>query len=117
MLTKAIGEFKKVNQTQGIDFTKRFESLVQRFNERKEDDVLISSVLDDFSESMVGMIYNVRDDITAGDEQGIDIEERCFYDALKSFAVKYDFDYPEDKLMELSQAVKVIVDDKMQFVD
>jgi len=37
MLTKAIGEFKKVNQTQGIDFTKRFESLVQRFNERKED--------------------------------------------------------------------------------
>ena len=44
MLAKAIGELKKVNQTQGIDFTKRFESLVQRYNERKEDDVLVSSV-------------------------------------------------------------------------
>ncbi|MEL0604125.1 HsdR family type I site-specific deoxyribonuclease [Pseudoalteromonas undina] len=117
MLAKAIGELKKVNQTQGIDFTKRFESLVQRYNERKEDDVLVSSVLDDFSESMVDMIYSVRDEMNAGDELGIDIEEKGFYDALKMLAVKYDFDYPEDKLVELAQAVKVIVDDKVKFVD
>lgn len=117
MLAKAIGELKKVNQTQGIDFTKRFESLVQRYNERKEDDVLVSSVLDDFSESMVDMIYSVRYEMNAGDELGIDIEEKGFYDALKALAVKYDFDYPEDKLIELAQAVKVIVDDKVKFVD
>ncbi|MGR3982043.1 type I restriction endonuclease subunit R [Pseudoalteromonas sp. 1181_04] len=117
MLAKAIGELKKVNQTQGIDFTKRFESLVQRYNERKEDDVLVSSVLDDFSESMVDMIYSVRDEMNAGDELGIDIEEKGFYDALKMLAFKYDFDYPEDKLIELAQAVKVIVDDKVKFVD
>ena len=117
MLAKAIGELKKVNQTQGIDFTKRFESLVQRYNERKEDDVLVSSVLDDFSESMVDMIYSVRDEMSAGDELGIDIEEKGFYDALKALAIKYDFDYPEDKLIELAQAVKVIVDDKVKFVD
>nr|WP_306287580.1 HsdR family type I site-specific deoxyribonuclease [Pseudoalteromonas sp. WY3] len=117
MLAKAIGELKKVNQTQGIDFTKRFESLVQRYNERKEDDVLVSSVLDDFSESMVDMIYSVRDEMNAGDELGIDIEEKGFYDALKMLAIKYDFDYPEDKLIELAQAVKVIVDDKVKFVD
>ncbi|TMO99505.1 type I restriction endonuclease [Pseudoalteromonas sp. S3260] len=117
MLAKAIGELKKVNQTQGIDFTKRFESLVQRYNERKEDDVLVSSVLDDFSESMVDMIYSIRDEMNAGDELGIDIEEKGFYDALKALAVKYDFDYPEDKLIELAQAVKVIVDDKVKFVD
>jgi type I restriction enzyme R subunit len=117
MLAKAIGELKKVNQTQGIDFTKRFESLVQRYNERKEDDVLVSSVLDDFSDTMVDMIYSVRDEMNAGDELGIDIEEKSFYDALKALAIKYDFDYPEDKLIELAQAVKVIVDDKVKFVD
>lgn len=117
MLAKAIGELKKVNQTQGIDFTKRFESLVQRYNERKEDDVLVSSVLDEFSDTMVDMIYSVRDEMNAGDELGIDIEEKGFYDALKMLAIKYDFDYPEDKLIELAQAVKVIVDDKVKFVD
>lgn len=50
--------------------------------------------------------------MNAGDELGIHIEEKAFYDALKSLAVKYDFDHPEDKLIELAQAVKEIVDDK-----
>ena len=117
MLAKAIGELKKVNQTQGIDFTKRFESLVQRYNERKDETIYFSDVLDEFSDSMVDMIYSVRDEMNAGDELGIDIEEKGFYDALKALAVKYDFDYPEDKLIELAQAVKVIVDDKVKFVD
>lgn len=117
MLAKAIGELKKVNQTQGIDFTKRFESLVQRYNERKDESIYFSDVLDEFSDSMVDMIYSVRDEMNAGDELGIDIEEKGFYDALKMLAIKYDFDYPEDKLIELAQAVKVIVDDKVKFVD
>ena len=88
MLAKAIGDLKKVNQVQGIDFTKRFQALVERYNECKEEDVL-----------------------------GIDIEEKAFYDALKSLAVKYDFDYPEEKLIELAKAVKQIVDDKAKFTD
>ena len=88
MLAKAIVELKKVNQVQGIDFTKRFQALVERYNECKEEDVL-----------------------------GIDIEEKAFYDALKSLAVKYDFDYPEEKLIELAKAVKQIVDDKAKFTD
>lgn len=110
--------FKLGNEDGGeIDFTKRFESLVQRYNERKDDDILVSNVLDEFSDTMVNMIYSVRDEMNAGDELGIDIEEKGFYDALKMLAVKYDFDYPEDKLIELAQAVKVIVDDKVKFVD
>jgi len=117
LLAKAIGDLKKVNQTQGIDFTKRFEALVERYNERKEDDVLVSNVLDDFSESMVDMIYGVQKEMNAGDDLGIDIEEKAFYDALKSLAIKYDFSYPEDKLIELAKAVKLIVDDKVKFVD
>ncbi|WP_028869647.1 type I restriction endonuclease subunit R [Psychromonas arctica] len=117
LLAKAIGELKKVNQVQGTDFTKRFEALVERYNERKEDDVLVSEVLEEFSDSMVDLIYGVRDEMNAGDELGIDIEEKAFYDALKTLAVRYDFDYPEDKLIELAKAVKVIVDNKAKFTD
>ncbi|MDN2664152.1 hypothetical protein OW492_12285 [Psychromonas sp. 14N.309.X.WAT.B.A12] len=32
-------------------------------------------------------------------------------------AIRYDFDYPEDKLIELAKAVKVIVDNKAKFTD
>jgi len=117
LLAQAIGELKKVNQTQGIDFTKRFESLVERYNERKDEDILTSDVLDEFAETVTGMICDVKDEMSSGDELGIDIAEKAFYDVLKTLAVKYDFSYPEDKLITLAQAVKEVVDDKAKYTD
>ena len=48
---------------------------------------------------------------------GIDLEEKAFYDILKALAIKYDFTFPEDKLLELSKAVKLVVDDKVKYTD
>ena len=48
---------------------------------------------------------------------GIDFEEKAFYDILKALAIKYDFEYPEDKLVQLSKAVKTVVDDKAKYTD
>ncbi len=59
----------------------------------------------------------VKAEFSAGDELGIDFEEKAFYDILKSLASKYDFTYPEDKLIFLAEKIKVIVDDKVQFPD
>ena len=33
MLAKALGEFKKVNKTKAFDFSERFKSLVEKYNE------------------------------------------------------------------------------------
>ena len=44
LLAKIIGEIKKVNKVKGIDFTKKMESLVARYNEREENDVLRGEV-------------------------------------------------------------------------
>lgn len=115
LLAKAIGELKKVNQMQGIDFSKRLQALVERYNERKEEDVLVSNVLEDFADSMVDLLYGVKGEMNSGDELGIDLEEKAFYDILKSLAVKYDFDYPEDKLLELAKEVKIVVDEQAKF--
>lgn len=43
--------------------------------------------------------------------------QKAFYDTLKSLVIKYDFTYPEDKLLELSKAVRLIVEDKVQCTD
>ena len=48
---------------------------------------------------------------------GIDFEEKAFYDILKSLTVKYDFAYPNDKLITLSKVVKTVVDDKAKYTD
>jgi len=50
-------------------------------------------------------------------ELGVDFEEKAFYDILKQMTVKYDFAYPEDKLLFLARSVKKIVDDKARYTD
>lgn len=117
MLAKAIDEMKKVNLAQGIDFTKRFKALVDKYNERKEEDVLVSEVLEDFSDEIINMFTDLKTEMDSNDDLGISFEEKAFYDILKSLAAKYDFSYPEDKLIELAQAVKEVVDDKAKYTD
>lgn len=34
-----------------------------------------------------------------------------------ALAIKYDFEYPEDKLLSLAKEVKKVVDDKSRFTD
>jgi type I site-specific restriction-modification system R (restriction) subunit len=44
-------------------------------------------------------------------------EEKAFYDILKELCIKYDFTYPEDKLIELAKAVKELVEGQAKFPD
>lgn len=117
LLAKAIEDFKKVNKTQGIDFAKKLKALVEHYNKRKEDDVLVSNVLEDFSDEIVDLIQALKKERESWADLGIDLEEKAFYDILKALALKYDFSYPEDKLLALAAAVKVVVDDKVQYTD
>ncbi|MCK9628321.1 MAG: DUF3387 domain-containing protein, partial [Bacteroidales bacterium] len=69
------------------------------------------------AEALTNLIWDVQKEFKAGDELGIDFEEKAFYDILKELCKKYDFTYPEDKLIDLSKAVKVIVDNQAKFPD
>ena len=117
LLAKAIGEMKKVNKVKGIDFSKKMQSLVEKYNERKEDDVLRSEVYEEMAEHLTNLIWEVQKEFSAGDELGIDFEEKAFYDILKDLCIKYDFKYPEDKLITLAQAVKDLVDSQAKYPD
>ena len=117
LLARAIDDFKKINKVQGMDFSKKFKALVDKYNERDEDSTLVSDVLDDFSEQMVDLIVQLRTEVESYEELGIDIEEKAFYDILKSLAIKYDFTYPEDQLLVLAKAVKGVVDEKAKYPD
>lgn len=117
LLAKAIDEFKKVNKLKGIDFSQKMQSLVERYNERKEADVLRSEVLEEFTDEIIDLYHALKKEKESFAELGIDFEEKAFYDILKSLAHKYDFDYPEEKLLKLSHEVKDVVDDKAKYTD
>ena len=117
LLAKAIEAFKRVNKFKGVDFSKRFKALVDKYNERSEQDILRSEVLEEFSEEIIDLYHSMRKDRNSSAELGIDFEEKAFYDILKSLTIKYDFEYPHAKLLDLAKKVKVIVDDKARYTD
>ena len=117
LLAKAIGEIKKVNKVRGVDFSKKMQTLVEKYNERKEGDVLRSEVYEEMADQLTDLIWEVHKEFSKGDELGINVEEKAFYDILQVLCVKYDFKYPEDKLIELAKAVKGLVDSQAKFPD
>jgi len=117
MLAKAIGEFKKTNKVKSVDFSQQMNSLVEKYNERDEKNVLRSEVINDFSDEIIDLYNKLREEMASFGEMGIDFEEKAFYDILITLAQKYDFTYPEDKLLDLSKEVKKVIDDKAKYTD
>lgn len=117
VLKQAIDRMKQVNKVMGIDFSKRLEAIVQKYNERKEGDVLRSEVLEDFTNEIIELYYALKKENDSFQELGIDIEEKAFYDILKMLTVKYDFSYADEKLIALAKKVKLVVDDKTKYTD
>lgn len=117
LLSKAIDDFKKTNKVKGADFSKMFKALVEKYNERKEQDVLRSEVLEEFTDEIIDLYHALKKEKDSFVDLGIDFEEKAFYDILKELTRRYDFEYPDDKLLTLSQAVKEVVDDKARYTD
>lgn len=117
LLARVIGEIKKVNKVKGIDFSKKMQTLVERYNQRNENDILRSEVYEEMANALTELIWEVHKEFSAGDELGIDFEEKAFYDILKVLCIKYDFKYPEDKMIELAKSVKDLVDGQAKFPD
>ncbi|MPN34662.1 hypothetical protein SDC9_182156 [bioreactor metagenome] len=117
LLAKVIGEIRKVNRVKGIDFSRKMQYIVDRYNDRDANDIMRSEVYEEIAEALTNLIWDVQKEFNAGDELGIDFEAKAFYDILKELCKKYDFTYPDDKLIDLSKAVKIIVDNQAKFPD
>ncbi|MAM70217.1 MAG: type I restriction endonuclease [Gammaproteobacteria bacterium] len=121
LLAKALSDFKKVNRAKAIDFAKMFQALVEKYNERDEDSLLVGSVLEDFTDNIIDgymdLINQLQGEINSYKDMDISLEEKAFYDILLMLMKKYDFTYPEDKLIELAKVVKQVVDDKTRYTD
>ena len=117
LLRTVITDFKKVNKIRGVDFTKRLNALVARYNDRSDNAVMAQEVLEEVAKQMAELLQEVNKEKKSFKELGITYEEKAFYDILKDIAVKFGFEYPEDKLLKLAAAVKKMVDDKSKYTD
>lgn len=117
LLSQAIDEFRKVNKIKSIEFAERMQHVVDAYNNRRRDEAFANEVLDEVADQLAALLEEMKKEKRSNEAMGIDYEEKAFYDILFAVSRKYDFEYPEDKMIELSQRIKVIVEDKVKYID
>lgn len=117
LLSQAIDEYKKVNRIMGIEFSERLKHVVDEYNNRRKEEVLANEVLDDVAEQLAILMEELKKEKNSFKALGIDYAEKAFYDILKAVSKKYKFDYPGNKMIELSKHIKRIVDNKAKYTD
>lgn len=117
LLSQAIDEFKKVNKIMGVEFAERLKRVVDEYNNRRRDEAYANEVLDDVAEKLAQLLEELKQEKDSFKKMGIDYEEKAFYDILKEVSKKFEFEYPDEKMIELSKRIKKIVDDKSRYTD
>ena len=117
LLSQAIDEFKKVNKIMGVEFADRLKKVVDEYNNRRRDEAYANEVLDDVAEQLAQLLSELKTEKNSFKNMGIDYEEKAFYDILKAVSKKFEFESPDDKMIELSKRIKLIVDDKSRYTD
>lgn len=118
LLKETIHDFRKVNKVKGQDFAERLQSIVNRYNERSERDILdYDGIQSDTAEKMLDLIIQLREEMASFEDLGIDYEEKAFYDILDMICRQYGFDFDKAKMLELAKEIKKIVDNTSQYPD
>jgi len=117
LVSKKIIGYKKINISKSYEFSEKFNKLINKYNTRKEQNILVGNVINEFSSEIIKLYEELKRDHNTAGSLGIDLTEKSFYDILKALTVKYDFDYPKEKLIELSKNVKKIIINMTQYPD
>lgn len=117
LLKMVITDFKKVNKIKGVDFTKRLNDLVIKYNDRSDSVIFADEVLTEVANQMAELLKEINKEKRSFNDLGITYEEKAFYDILIAVAKQFGFDYPEDKAKALAGEIKKIVDDKSKYTD
>src|SRR5690606_14104495 len=106
LLKQTISDFKKINKVKGQDFSERLQGIVNRYNERSENDLLdYEGIQSDTAEQMLDLIIKLRTEMASFEDLGIDYEEKAFYDILDVICKQYGFEFDKDKLLELAKEI------------
>ena len=95
----------------------RRKAVVETYNNRRKDEAFANEVLDDVANQLADLIQELKTERNSFKNIGIDYEEKAFYDILFAVSKKYEFEYPNDKMIALSKEIRAVVDDKAKYTD
>lgn len=120
LLRKVINQYGKTNKLKSIEFSERLKRVVEAYNNR-DSQVFVSEVvagfINDLSDELLSILNDLQTDKLSFDKLGISYEEKAFYDILIKVRDEHEFEYLDEKCVELAKAIKDLVEDKAQYAD
>ena len=81
----------------------------------------VTDIVDEKVKSLTDRLVELFKDLKADSQKfkelGISFEEKAFFDALVSVRDTHQFEYPEDRCIELAKKIKLLVDDMTIYAD
>lgn len=131
LLRRAITEYKRVNKVAAQKFEELLQATIDDYNNRDNfvftnktaSDTIneIQKAVDDkvnsLSEKLVDIFAQLNTDKAKFKELGITFEEKAFYDILVKLRDKHQFEYVDERCLELAKKIKVLIDDTAVHTD
>ena len=117
LLNQAIENFGKVNKIKAVNFSKKLQAIVERYNMRALNNEEINEILNSIAEELINLMNELREEKESFENMGINYEEKAFYDILVAVEKKYEFSYPDEKNIILSKKIYEMVTDKTKYAD
>ena len=131
MVSKAIKAYSKTNKIQAEHFQKMLEETIDAYNTRDKQtftnevtqdivqDVvdIVSYKINSLSNHLVDILKDLKTDSEKFKELGITFEEKAFFDVLVEVRNKHQFEYADERCIELAKKIKVLIDDTAIYAD
>ena len=108
-----IDSFRKTNKLKSDEFSDKFNRIVKKYNDRhfRADDIaeMVNEVL--------GLIIELHKEMNSGNDLGISLEEKAFYDILESIVIQYDFEFDREVMKEMARRMKEATDKACSVLD
>lgn len=108
-----ISTYSKKNKLKSDEFSVKFNEIVKKYNDRhfRADD--IAQMVDE----MLNMIIQLHIDINSGDDLGMSVAEKAFYDILDNIVTTYDFEFDKEIMKEMAKRMKEATDKACSVLD
>ncbi len=113
LLKVTIGQMRKTNKLMADQFSARFNKVVEVYNDRhyRTDDIAM------VIQEMVEIITDAMKSAKSGNEMGLSMDEKAFYDILVYIVDEYDFEYDRAKLPDIAKQLKKCADEACSTLD
>jgi len=124
LLKQAIREYRKTNKVRADHFDKLLQETITEYNKRDDlsfvneaagDAVnalsqIVTDKVSSLTDKLIELLQNLKEDGQEFKKLGITFEEKAFYDVLCEMRDKHEFEYADEKCLELAKKVKELVD-------